>query len=125
MAKSWDISEDGLTYTFHLRDGVKWSDGDPVDAADFKFTYDAIGSDKVDSPRKYVLESIESIETPDPLTIVVKFKNVKCDALIRRGPCLAAEPSIQGGFLRHHEQPRQRGPTRDGRPLLRSRAGAR
>ena len=34
-AESWDISEDGLTYTFHLRDGLKWSNGDPLMAQDF------------------------------------------------------------------------------------------
>src|SRR3569623_2069328 len=34
-AASWGISEDGLTYTFHLRDGLKWSNGDPLVAQDF------------------------------------------------------------------------------------------
>ena len=34
-AESWDISDDGLTYTFHLRDGLKWSNGDPLTAQDF------------------------------------------------------------------------------------------
>lgn len=81
MSESWTVSEDGLTYTFKLRDGVVWSDGDPVDSADFKFSYDAVNSDKVESPRKYVWDGIESIEAPDPLTVVVKFKQVKCDAL--------------------------------------------
>jgi peptide/nickel transport system substrate-binding protein len=81
MAESWDVSEDGLTYTFKLREGVAWSDGDPVDSADFKFTYDAINSDLVESPRKYVWEQIESVEAPDPQTVVVQFKQVKCDAL--------------------------------------------
>ena len=35
-AESWDISADGLTYTFHLRDGLKWSNGDPLVAQDFE-----------------------------------------------------------------------------------------
>ncbi|WP_040205685.1 peptide ABC transporter substrate-binding protein [Neobacillus jeddahensis] len=39
MAKSYDVSEDGLTYTFHLRDNVKWSDGNPVTANDFKYSW--------------------------------------------------------------------------------------
>jgi oligopeptide transport system substrate-binding protein len=34
-AEKWDISDDGLTYTFHLRDGLKWSNGDPLKAQDF------------------------------------------------------------------------------------------
>ncbi|OWJ80227.1 peptide ABC transporter substrate-binding protein [Haematobacter genomosp. 1] len=41
MAERWDISEDGLTYTFHLRDS-KWSNGDPVTADDFSFAYHRI-----------------------------------------------------------------------------------
>ena len=35
--KSWDISDDGLTYTFHLRDGLKWSDGEDVKAGDYVY----------------------------------------------------------------------------------------
>jgi peptide/nickel transport system substrate-binding protein len=81
MAESWTVSEDGLTWTFKLRDGVTWSDGDPVDSADFTFTYNAVNSDLVESPRKYVWEGIESVEAPDPQTVVVTFNRVKCDAL--------------------------------------------
>lgn len=39
MAKDWDISKDGLTYTFKLRDGVKWSNGDAVTAHDFEYAW--------------------------------------------------------------------------------------
>ena len=37
-AESWDISEDGTVYTFHLRDGLKWSDGTPLTASDFVYS---------------------------------------------------------------------------------------
>lgn len=37
-AESWDISEDGTVYTFHLRDGLKWSDGTPLTANDFVYS---------------------------------------------------------------------------------------
>jgi dipeptide transport system substrate-binding protein len=39
VAEKWDISEDGLTYTFHLRENAKWSNGDPVVAKDFEFAW--------------------------------------------------------------------------------------
>ena len=38
-AESWEISDDGRTYTFHLRDGLEWSDGQPLTADDFVFAY--------------------------------------------------------------------------------------
>ena len=81
MSESWEVSADGLIWTFHLRAGVLWSDGDPVDAADFKFTYDAVGDDQIETPRKSMLEGIERIETPDPLTVVITFSEVRCDGL--------------------------------------------
>ena len=39
LAKSWDVSDDGLTYTFHLQEGVTWHDGEPFTADDVAFTY--------------------------------------------------------------------------------------
>lgn len=38
-ASSWDISEDGRTYTFHLRENAKWTNGDPVTAEDYVYSY--------------------------------------------------------------------------------------
>ncbi len=81
MSESWEVSDDGLVWTFHLRDGITWSDGDPIDGNDFKFTYDAVASDLVETPRKSMVDSIESIEVLDPLTVRVTFANVKCDGL--------------------------------------------
>jgi peptide/nickel transport system substrate-binding protein len=81
LAERWEVAGDGLTYTFYLRPNVFWSDGDPVDAADFKFTYDAIGSEQVESPHKAVLENIAGIAVLDPLTVQVTFKQPRCDAL--------------------------------------------
>jgi len=42
VATSWEISEDGLTYTFQLRQDVKWHDGQALTAEDVKFTYEKI-----------------------------------------------------------------------------------
>ena len=41
-AEKWDVSDDGLTYTFHLRQGAKWSNGDPITAGDFVYAYQRI-----------------------------------------------------------------------------------
>ncbi|MFC2106351.1 ABC transporter substrate-binding protein [Candidatus Bipolaricaulota bacterium] len=49
LAKSWEISDDGLVITFHLREGVKWSDGVPITADDVVFTYnDVVLNEDVD-----------------------------------------------------------------------------
>ncbi len=50
LAKSWDISPDGKTYTFHLRSGVKWQDGVPFSATDVAFTIAAIQNPDSRSP---------------------------------------------------------------------------
>lgn len=81
IAESWDVSEDGLTYTFHLRDDIFWSDGEPLTAEDVKFTYDAIASDLVETPRKSNVELVESMEVVDDYTLQVNFTEIDCTAL--------------------------------------------
>jgi peptide/nickel transport system substrate-binding protein len=81
LAESWSTSDDGLVWTFVLRQDMTWSDGQPVTAHDFKFTYEAIAAEAVETPRKSNVELIESIETPDDYTVVVTFSEVKCDGL--------------------------------------------
>lgn len=81
MAERWDLSPDGHTWTFYLRPGVVWSDGEAVDAYDFKFTYDAIRFGNIDSPHQRLAAPIESIEIVNPLTVRVTFNEERCDAL--------------------------------------------
>ena len=50
LAEAWDISEDGRTYTFHLREEVKFHDGKPVTAQDFKWSMERIGDPGTESP---------------------------------------------------------------------------
>jgi peptide/nickel transport system substrate-binding protein len=70
LAESWEISPDQLTYTFHLRHGVKWHDGAPFTADDVKFTYDKIMDPKVDAaPIRVYFTNIKSCEVLDPYTI--------------------------------------------------------
>ena len=81
MAERWELSPDGRTWTFYLRSGVTWSDDEAVDAYDFKYTYDAIQLDAVDSPYRRLATPIESIEVVNPLTVRVTFSEERCDAL--------------------------------------------
>lgn len=81
MGERWELSPDGRTWTFYLRPGVVWSDGEAVDAYDFKYTYDAIRLSSIDSPHQRLATPIESIEIVNPLTVRVTFYEERCDAL--------------------------------------------
>lgn len=50
QAESYEVSDDGLTYTFHLRDGLKWSDGTPLTANDFVFSWKRLSNPNVAAP---------------------------------------------------------------------------
>lgn len=83
LAESWEISEDGLTYTFTLRSGVTFHDGEPLTAEDVKFTYDLLMNPASNSPRTAELtERIESIEVTDESTVVFTLKNPTAPFLV-------------------------------------------
>ncbi|HVU13171.1 MAG TPA: ABC transporter substrate-binding protein [Phototrophicaceae bacterium] len=79
LTKSWDVSSDGLTITYHLRDDYKWSDGTPVTAQDFIYSYNAIASGKTSSPRTDAVDVIDSVSSPDDYTLVIKYKTPACN----------------------------------------------
>ncbi|MEK4845584.1 peptide ABC transporter substrate-binding protein [Bacillus sp. FSL W8-0183] len=62
MAEKWDISKDGKTYTFHLRDGIKWSNGDPVKASDFEYAWKRLLDPKTGSSAAFLAYMIEGGE---------------------------------------------------------------
>ena len=70
LAESWDISEDLMTYTFHLRQGVKWHDGEPFTSKDVKWTFDSILEYGDQAYTYNYVKMIESVETPDDSTVV-------------------------------------------------------
>jgi len=70
LAESYEIAPDQLTYTFHLRHGVKWHDGEPFTAADVKYTYDRVQDPKVDAAQLRVyFANIKSCDVLDPYTV--------------------------------------------------------
>lgn len=76
VAESWEISPDGLTYTFKLRNNVKFHDGSPLTARDVKASYDKIVFPPagVVSARRAAYQAIERIDAPDPYTVVFHLK---------------------------------------------------
>src|SRR5690606_32195399 len=74
LAESWDVSEDGRDYTFHLREGVTFHDGTEFTSEDVLFTFEFLTGAREGSI--YVSQyapQIESIEAPDPYTFIVRL----------------------------------------------------
>ena len=73
LAKSWEISEDGLTYTFTLNDGVTFHDGTTMDAEDVKFSLDRIGAEDSANAQKALYAAISEVNVIDPATVEIKL----------------------------------------------------
>jgi len=69
LATSWSASEDGLTWTFDLREGVTFHNGDELTAADVKYSYDYIRSEDCGCAGSVYLNAVESIEVIDDFTV--------------------------------------------------------
>lgn len=76
LAESWTISDDGLTYTFKLHDGVTFHDGTTFDADDVKFTFDRILGENSVNAHKEFYTPIKSITVVDPLTVTMTLDHV-------------------------------------------------
>jgi peptide/nickel transport system substrate-binding protein len=71
LAEKWDISKDGLTYTFHLRKGVTFHDGKPMTSAEVKAAFDRRRDEKSAFALSYFFWNVSKMDTPDPETLVV------------------------------------------------------
>ncbi len=75
LAKSWEASADGLTYTFHLQDNVKWHDGQPFTADDVVFTLSDMLPKTHARARVILNKFVDSVQATDPKTVVIKLKS--------------------------------------------------
>jgi len=78
LAESWTPSPDKLTWTFKIRSGVKWSDGQPVTAKDAAFTFNRMLTDEnARTANGNYVANFETVTAPDDTTLVIKTKTVQ------------------------------------------------
>jgi peptide/nickel transport system substrate-binding protein len=76
IAESWTLSPDGKTWTFKIRKGIKFHNGDPLTAADVAFSVQRFASPDSTNPwSPYLRANFDSLSTPDDFTFVYKSKN--------------------------------------------------
>lgn len=94
LAESWTVSPDLKTYTFKLRQGVKFHNGEPFNAAAVKFSFERAAAKDSTNKDKAVFANIERIDTPDAHTVVLNLKNGSPDLLFQlgQGTAIIVEP---------------------------------
>ena len=75
IAKRWTISPDGLTYTFTLRDDVRFHNGRTVNASDFLYSFQRIVDPSVMSPGAWIFHDVDRFEATDDTTFVIHLKS--------------------------------------------------
>ena len=73
LAESWRSSPDGLTWTFRLRDGLRFSDGAPLDARTVAASLERLLAPETAAPNATLVETVSRIEAPDPRTLVLRL----------------------------------------------------
>ena len=91
QAESWETSEDGLTWTFHLRDGLKWSDGSGLTAKDFVYSWKRLCDPEVAAPyAETVLSPVKGFDKAiegDADALAIKAKDDKTLVVELSAPC--------------------------------------
>lgn len=86
LAESWTISADGRSYTFKLRQGVTFHDGETFDAGDVKFSFErAKAPQSTNKSKKAVFDNIARVDASDPSTVVVSLSQPDGNFLFRMG----------------------------------------
>ena len=86
LAESWSMEPDGKSYTFKLRKGVKFHDGEAFDASDVKFSFERAKDDKsTNKAKKAVFDNIRRVDTPDAHTVILTLDNADPNFLFRMG----------------------------------------
>jgi len=80
-ARSWEVTNDGETITFHLREDIQFSDGHPLTSEDLAYTWRTVIDPETRTPYSSDYKRVARIETPDPHTFVVHYDDPYAPAL--------------------------------------------
>lgn len=114
LAERWDIPNP-LTYIFHLRRGVRFHNGQPLVAADVKYTFDSILSGAVKTPKRGTFPMVESVEAPDDSTVIFRLREPFASLLwnlTRPGVGIVPRPGTPGAAESPSKHPMGTGPFR-------------
>ena len=89
LAESWEVSPDLRTYTFRLRKGVKFHNGEPFNARTVKFAFERAGAEKSTNKDKRTFASMETVQAVDDNTVVIVNKELDPDFLFLMGQATA------------------------------------
>ncbi len=89
LADSWSVSDDLKSWTFKLKPGVKFHNGEAFDAASVKFSFERAADKASTNKDKATFANIERIDTPDARTVVLNLKNGDTDLLFKLGQATA------------------------------------
>ncbi|MBN1315318.1 MAG: ABC transporter substrate-binding protein [Anaerolineales bacterium] len=106
LAESWESTKDGLVWTFHLRQDVKWHDGEPFTADDVVFTYQAIQDEKNNSPSRgaYVVEGEPILfEAVDDYTVRVTLPAIQPSFIYSMGTFIVPEHVLASSTDLEHD----------------------
>jgi peptide/nickel transport system substrate-binding protein len=105
IARSWQISEDGLTIRFQLRDDVRFSDGEPLTADDVVFSFDFIMNPTIQAPRERAyLEKLQSVKALGPYEVEYRFKEPYFEALSLAGGMAILPKHFYGPYLKEPQK---------------------
>ncbi len=111
LAASWDMP-DAQTYVFHLREGFRFADGQPLTATDVKATYDAVLDPRTLSPKLQALEPIDQVEVLDALTIRFRLRHPFAPFLNETGLGILSARQVSTAPTKPLAQPDGSGPFR-------------
>ncbi len=105
LAKSWQVSDDGLVITFQLRRDVVFSDGEPFDSADVAFSFNFIMNEKIKAPRERAYyKLIESVMAKSQYEVVFRFKEPYFKALDFAGGMAILAEHFYAPYLKNPEK---------------------